>query len=230
MQPSNLRRAIEHHLNSFKTAYGEDAIRPKHHYALHLPSILARFGFLISTFTHERKHRAFKRYARPRTATLHFELGVIEDMLAHNTWELGHKHMAAFTTSKPTRRMLNIIREQFPDEAHDAATITTHREVLANGRIVTGDIIAYVVDGRLHIGELLINTGFVYADGAATMRSIASSWAIGKGASEGGINLECRDTIMKFDTNGLKQSFTHRMAEDRKSCFVLVPHEFLSIL
>ena len=90
LQPNNLRRAIEYHLDTFKAAYGADAIRSKHHYALHLPSQLATFGFLISTFTHERKHRAFKRYARPRVATRHFELGVIEDMLAINTWELQH--------------------------------------------------------------------------------------------------------------------------------------------
>ena len=161
---------------------------------------------------------------------MQFELSAMEDMLANNTWELEHKHMVAFSTSKPTKRMLSVISEQFPEEAHDAAILTTHQEVLANGRIVTGDVVAYSGDGHLHIGELLVNVGFVYASGDAKMRSIASSWAIGKGLSEGGINSACQDNVIKFDTKDLKQSFTHRMSDDKTSCFILVPHEFLSVL
>ena len=49
-----LRVAITTPLDLYKAAYGEDLLRPKHHYALHLPDMLARFGFLVSKFTHER--------------------------------------------------------------------------------------------------------------------------------------------------------------------------------
>ena len=37
-------------------------MRPKHHYAAHLPDQYKRFGFLVSCLTHERKHRLVKRY------------------------------------------------------------------------------------------------------------------------------------------------------------------------
>ena len=42
--------------------YGRDKMRPKHHYAAHLPEQYRRFGFLVSCLTHERKHRLVKRY------------------------------------------------------------------------------------------------------------------------------------------------------------------------
>ena len=127
---------------------------------------------------------------------------------------LEHHHMAAFSTSTPNRRVLNIISEVFPEEARETTHITTHREVHANanGGIVAGDVVAYYVDGQLHIGELLVNVGFVYASGNATMRSIASSWGVGKGMSDSGLNLAINDNVIKFDTR--PQAFTYRMAED----------------
>ena len=125
---------------------------------------------------------------------------------------------------------MTTIRELFPELARDAKSITTHREVLANGRIVHGDVVAYAVDGRLHIGELLINCGFVDAAGNATMRSVASSWELGKGVSKGGLDLTVKDNVIKFHTKDLKQAFTYRMSDDKTSCFILVPHEFLSRL
>ena len=59
----------------FVAAYGPTACKPKHHYALHLPGMLQRHGTLISTFTHERKHRVVKRYLRPRKTLRSFETG-----------------------------------------------------------------------------------------------------------------------------------------------------------
>ena len=75
-----------------------------------------------------------------------------------------------------------------------------------------------------------MNVGFVYASGNATMRSIASSWGVGKGMSDNGLNLAINDNVIKFHTKDLKQAFTYRMADDKTACFILVPYEFLSSL
>ena len=64
--PDDLARAIKRHLDLFVAAYGMDYIRPKHHYVLHLPSSLRKFGFILSTFTHERRHRMIRRYTQQR--------------------------------------------------------------------------------------------------------------------------------------------------------------------
>ncbi len=55
-----LTTVIKNHLGLYEIAYGDSAVRPKHHFALHLGPMLRRFPFLLSTFVHERKHRVVK--------------------------------------------------------------------------------------------------------------------------------------------------------------------------
>ena len=97
------------------------------------------------------------------------------------------------------------------------------------GHIITGDIVSYRVDGRLYIGELALNVGFVYPSGNGEMRSVASSWEVRKDNSDGGIDMIVKDNVIKFFSKDLLQSFAYRMSDDRTSCFVLVPYEFLAM-
>ena len=104
--PTTLMAAIVKHLDLFIQVYGEDAVKPKHHYSLHLPLQLLIFGALLSTLVLERKHRAFKRYARGRTNLRNFEVGVSQEVLCHLVWELTEKHADAYSTSTPTSKQL----------------------------------------------------------------------------------------------------------------------------
>ena len=230
VSPGELRGAIEKHLALFIAAYGDDAIRPKHHFALHLPHMLYLFGFLISTFTHERKHRCFKRYARPRTSGENFELGVLEEMTCHSIWELSQKQWLAFSTSKPSKRQLGFLAEIFADVIDGSFTL--HREVHQNGCITVGDVVGFLSGGRLYIGELLATVGIVHSSGDAEMMSVASVWEVdGKTAvSREGLNMLVKDKYDKFPTKDLQQSFTYRKSNDGVSCFVLVPWEFHALL
>ena len=78
-----LCEAINTHLALYKTAYGDEWIRPKHHFALHLGPMLARFPFLLSTFVNERRHRVVKKYTRDRRTLQNFDLGAIEEITCH---------------------------------------------------------------------------------------------------------------------------------------------------
>lgn len=82
----------------FKEAYGADAFRPKHHYALHLPLQMYRHGFLVATMTMERKHRVVKRYLRPRRTLTSFELGIIEEITCFELWQLCDTEVAQRAT------------------------------------------------------------------------------------------------------------------------------------
>ena len=73
----------------FKEAYGATMMRPKHHYALHLPLQLRVHGFLVATMTMERKHRVLKRYLRPRRTLVSFEDGIMEEITCFELWQLG---------------------------------------------------------------------------------------------------------------------------------------------
>ena len=57
-----MQECIANHRRLFREVYGRASMRPKHHYAGHLPIQYRRFGILISCLTHERKHRLVKRY------------------------------------------------------------------------------------------------------------------------------------------------------------------------
>ena len=48
------------HFESFRRAYGDDYVRPKHHYSLHVPKQIARHQFLYDCFVLERKHQLAK--------------------------------------------------------------------------------------------------------------------------------------------------------------------------
>jgi hypothetical protein len=78
--PETLRGVITKHLNLFQAAYGEDATRPKHHYASHLWAMLALFKTLISCLTMERVHKLAKRYVQNRRNTKSYEVSALEDV------------------------------------------------------------------------------------------------------------------------------------------------------
>ena len=86
LPPASARRC---RIGLFKEAYGATMMRPKHHYALHLPLQLRVHGFLVATMTMERKHRVLKRYLRPRRTLVSFEDGIMEEITCFELWQLG---------------------------------------------------------------------------------------------------------------------------------------------
>ena len=77
----DLHEAILRHLKLCQLAYGVSGWRPKHHMTLHLGGMLTRFGYLVSCWTHERKHRETKRYANFLNNTRGFDRSVTRDIL-----------------------------------------------------------------------------------------------------------------------------------------------------
>ncbi|OLQ13463.1 hypothetical protein AK812_SmicGene2515 [Symbiodinium microadriaticum] len=77
-----LRTRIAAHSQAFLKVHGEEAVIPKFHYALHLPSQLHRHGRLISCFCHERKHKQIKAVAdNLHKVTTTFEHTVMADVV-----------------------------------------------------------------------------------------------------------------------------------------------------
>lgn len=59
-----LAAAQSQHLKLFVQSYGAEAVRPKHHFSLHLPSQIKRDKLILDVWVHERKHRLIKSSAR----------------------------------------------------------------------------------------------------------------------------------------------------------------------
>lgn len=81
-----LLRLQQEHLKLFATAYGAEWVRPKGHYAFHVPEQIREWGKLLDTFTPERKHRAFKSEVAPLQTQL-------QSFSKHVLLELGEKEL-----------------------------------------------------------------------------------------------------------------------------------------
>ena len=76
--------AIRAFLEQHRQTYGEESMKPKHHWLLHLPSQLRRDGVLLDTFPLERLHRKVKTYAENCRAAEHYERSIVANcFLAH---------------------------------------------------------------------------------------------------------------------------------------------------
>ena len=112
-----LEDAVNKHLNLFMESWGEDFVKPKHHYATHLPEMLAWFKWLIASFVHERKHRLINKYGRDRKNAARWDRGLIEDIICHQLWELQQPFYFASKEVKPMGLMCEIVIDLFPDVA-----------------------------------------------------------------------------------------------------------------
>ena len=125
--------AIKRHLTLFQLAYDNDAWRPKHHMALHLAQQLAHFGYLLSCFCVERKHRMVRRYALNRRGA-NTEQGLMEDITIQQCIELSESHVGAThgflkDLCKPQGHTLAALEEMF---GYSSELLISHR-CIANG-------------------------------------------------------------------------------------------------
>ena len=219
VDPAIFRHVITEHLRLYKVAYGEDAIRFKHHCAIHLPEQLRRWKRLLSTMTMERRHRAVKRYGRGRTNLQSFENSVMRDLTCHSIWQLGQDFLSASTESKPSRKQLWELAELFP--GHDGHQFTLHNKVsTAHGDICTaGDVVAYASGNGCRFGELLMTVGI-----SGARIAVVSDWGHSSPPAEFLFCNTARATTVHVKADMLIEAVAYQMSADRKSCCVCLPH------
>ena len=222
---SDLEKAIVKHLVLYKSCYGSKSFRPKHHYALHLPRQLEKHGFLLMTFTHERKHRLVTRYTRDRKNLKAFDAGAIEEITCHALWELSMPFWGVCKTASVRGTMLIPLRELFPGVTDDCMTILN--AVNGNGGgINSGDVVSCIVDGTMQLGELMISVGIRRAD-VCESYSIVSLWKPHPESDDVAWPKYSvsRENVKLLPLQHLDTVFTHRMSVDRSVCSVYMPLE-----
>ena len=148
MSRETLGAAIAHHFMLRLRVYGHMLTIPKCHYALHLAGLLKEFAYLISTFTHERKHRVLKAFANNGHYVGKQERGLLQDCtcrelqrlenITSNTPDLDAYH-------KPKPKLVEALVED--GHCTDAATILVALVLYCNGRRVSnGDVALYKAD------------------------------------------------------------------------------------
>lgn len=224
-----LAAAVQNHLLLYVAAYGDNMTRPKHHYSQHLGPQLLLCGFLLATFVHERKHRLVTRYGRDRKNLMSFEAGSIEEICCHQIFEMQQKFFLRCNASTARGRMLIPLQELLPR----VTEFTILSCVSCNGgRCSAGDVISCMVDGRMHVGELLLTFGYVLADGPV-IESVIAIWKPADTAQLGQSWCDfvvSGDHVVKVATDmGIDTVLTYRLTTDRKSATIFFPPEIRSL-
>jgi hypothetical protein len=219
--PEELQTSIERHLVLYVAAYGPEAVRPKHHYVRHLPAALARTGTLISTLTHERKHRVVKRYTRGR---VNLQSWAMEDITSQQLFDISQAFLAKQVCSRPRLRTLHVLRELYPAAGDE--DFTMHAAVaVQNGSARVGDIIYLTLNGSRQVAELLLTFSVRRPEGNVTL-SIVSKWEPQPGAEHPLANYLLTNGCIMVPTLALECALTHRLSDRRQSCAVVVPWEY----
>ena len=158
-QADELEKSCSEHLDLFKKAYGgEEHVRPKHHMAQHLGSMLRSHGNLYSCFVHERKHKEIKRIA--------------DDIKNHGEWAeavvmrdqaVAHldtlRSFGQASAAEALKKAPKVLREAFADAFDlpcDPPDLQTARAArLQSGReIYSGDVCACEIGGRCAVCQI----------------------------------------------------------------------------
>eukprot|EP00434_Breviolum_minutum_P046029 symbB.v1.2.041418.t1/scaffold8155.1/size7492/1 len=82
---SNLEALQKEHMKNFIQAHSADVVRPKMHYALHVPTQCGKWSRLIDTFVCERKHRTYKSQCGTTFKKLFvFSKSVLQHLATHD--------------------------------------------------------------------------------------------------------------------------------------------------
>ena len=216
-----LAAAINEHIALYKVVYGDDSMKPKHHYVLHLPGMLQRHGFLFSTFVQERKHRLAKKYMAARRTLVNFEKGVLQDVTSHQIWELQQSFFLAAETTEiiKTKMLRDAVQDMLPGvHLKDISVIT--QVACVGGRAMRNDVVSFIYDGVMCVGEMLLTIGI--HDNNCSSYSIIALWRFkSKNGSWLDFYTDGGETIMAIATDeSLRGVHIHRMARDRQTCSV----------
>jgi len=221
-----LRSAIVHHLELYIEAYGADSIRPKHHFVQHLPDALLRFGTLLGTLTHERKHRVVKRISRARMNLTSWELGTVEDITCQQLFETSRPFMkSGQTTAKAHPRALLVLRELHP--GHADGDFTLHAQVqIDNGTAKSGDAVLLARDGKRELGELLLSFSVGGCETSETYSAIGLWRAMPLAGDEAWPTCSVDDAAVVVKTSALLCACTHWLSQDGKLATAYLPYEY----
>ena len=98
-----LEAAIKQHLQAFKQAYPDAAVKPKNHWMWHLVVQLIRDRWTLDCFVGERYNHFLKRVMQEADNTSSFEVTVLRRMLIEHFSKASHSDAFATAMQKPQR-------------------------------------------------------------------------------------------------------------------------------
>ena len=195
-----LKEAITTHLRMYVACYGADATRPKHHFAMHMSTMLGIFGTLLSCLVMERLHRLLQRYTLNRRNLKSYEIGCIEDITVNQLRDRKVDWMAdgLLNPAAPKGRILALMKSLWPEELQ--YTVSRNARI-QRGIISLDDVVFYVASGVLCCGRVMLLFRVCNVD-----RCIVSKWTRVPRPSPGhAFRFKISDDVTTEDIHDLEQ-------------------------
>jgi hypothetical protein len=146
--PEQLAAGIQDHMQAFLLAYSLEAVKPKHHFQVHVPGQIARDGQVLDTFTLERKHKITKACAQHVLLTTSFEKSVLARVLQVQLRELEDPDWP---------KVASLQGRTAPMPALGVGTIGSLSAILPSGLSVSSGDVVFIEDER----RLVLVAGFL---------------------------------------------------------------------
>ena len=224
LTPGDLRDAIKAHLDLFIVAYGADGLRPKHHYVLHLPSMLAKFGTLLSAYTHERKHRFVKQTARPRYNLKGWEAGVVEDLTVKHRHVMANSRVKSFLANPraPSKGERSLLQDVFPNIAAATHLFVSREITTSNGSVTVDDAVLFYHGGGFAAGQLMLG---VEINGESFV--VVKKWDLVDAVANAFPRYRVTANGCVLAGSALASALIHRPSADGSESSVVLPREFV---
>ena len=94
--PATLLRRVQRFLEKFRATWPGESMRPKYHWMLHYAPALARHGYMVNCFVHERKHKYVRRYGNDVFNLPAYEKSLMAELTCHQLANLGDESLLSF--------------------------------------------------------------------------------------------------------------------------------------
>ena len=137
----------------------KDWLHPKFHWVVHLPRELEFFGFLVTCWVHERKHKVVKQYATDIRNTIVFERSLLSEVVCHQLEEIRRQECFSFKVGLLTPHRAPARVEAFlVSNAGLTDAIMTSAYARISSGICTRKDIAIISNGStVSVGEVLLH-------------------------------------------------------------------------
>ncbi len=157
-----LQLAILAHLAEFKRLFGDEFMRPKFHYAMHLWLYLLWWGFLPLTYIQERKHKTVKAFGDCiDNVSCDWDASVLRECTASRLHALADAARVDFSDAaaliglrRPERQLLKSLQATFGDHGAGVFAVAKSAKVSKYERVHLGDVVMVAAaGGALEIGK-----------------------------------------------------------------------------
>ena len=146
VSPDHMRDCVHAFLSAVHSAHWQGSMHAKFHWLLHFPGHLAKWGFMVQCFTHERKHKTVKRFANDFYNTRSFEESLLREVLGQELHGLREADglepaIRLFEVKQAPRKKAGALRLCVPDLEHAESVRVAQQVQLASGeRVSRGDV------------------------------------------------------------------------------------------